>query len=109
MFLRSTILSLAATGMISCVAAQEALVHQAQFPGRDGACPPGYDFNFSNGRCYPNSQHAPGVYKRGPVGPEYGYGRAPRRYGACPPGYDFNYSNGGCYPNGAHAPGYYVR
>jgi hypothetical protein len=69
-------------------------IQQVQFPGRDGGCPPGYDFNFSNGRCYPNAYKAPGVYKR-PIPddppPGYGYYRS-HRYG---------------YPR--HAPGYYGR
>ncbi|MBR0958698.1 hypothetical protein [Bradyrhizobium japonicum] len=79
------------------------MVEQVQFRGGPGGqCPRGYDFNHSNGRCYPNDYHAPGVYTRDP-GPGYGDG------GLCPRGYDYNYSNGGCYPNRAHAPGAYGR
>lgn len=64
---------------------------QVQFRGSpDGACPPGYDFNFSNGRCYPNGYKAPGVYKRPlPDDPPYGYRhyRHPRYDGD--PGYGY--------------------
>jgi hypothetical protein len=71
------------------------LIQQVQFRGSpQGGCPRGYDFNFSNGRCYPNEYKAPGVYAR-PIPddppPGYGYYR-PHRYG---------------YPR--HAPGYYGR
>lgn len=31
---------------------------------RNGWCPRGYDFNYSNGYCYPNGYHAPGLYVR---------------------------------------------
>jgi len=31
---------------------------------RGGGCPDGFDYNYSNGRCYPNGRHAPGVYSR---------------------------------------------
>ncbi|MCK1723721.1 hypothetical protein [Bradyrhizobium sp. 141] len=80
------------------------MVEQVQFRGGPGGqCPHGYDYNHSNGRCYPNDYHAPGVYTRDP-GPGYG-----RRGGLCPHGYDYNYSTGSCYPNGAHAPGAYGR
>nr|GAJ35430.1 hypothetical protein BDOA9_0146360 [Bradyrhizobium sp. DOA9] len=80
------------------------MVEQVQFRGGPGGqCPHGYDYNHSNGRCYPNDYHAPGVYTRDPGPGEY-YGR---RGGLCPHGYDYNYSNGRCYPNGAHAPGAY--
>jgi hypothetical protein len=68
-------------------------IQQVQFLGRDNGCPRGYDFNFSNGRCYPNAHKAPGVYKR-PIPddpPPYGYYR-PHGYG---------------YPR--YAPGYYGR
>ncbi|QAU47199.1 hypothetical protein EAS54_33495 [Bradyrhizobium guangzhouense] len=70
-------------------------IEQIQFRGSpEGGCPDGYDFNYSNGRCYPNSYKAPGVYAR-PI-PEYppmGYGYyRPHRYG---------------YPR--YAPGYYPR
>lgn len=108
MFIRAITLVLATIGATACAAAQvqEPQIHQIQFPGRGGACPDGYDFNFSNGRCYPNTMHAPGVYNRGD--PPYGYDR-PHRYGACPHGYDFNYSDGRCYPNRAHVPGTYAR
>jgi hypothetical protein len=59
-------------------------IQQVQFRGsREGGCPHGYDFNFSNGRCYPNSYKAPGVYAR-PIPddppPGYGYYRS-HRYG----------------------------
>lgn len=80
------------------------MVQQVQFRGGPGGqCPDGYDFNHSNGRCYPNDYHAPGVYTRNRG---YGYGGGG---GRCPHGYDYNYSNGSCYPNGAHGPGTYVR
>jgi hypothetical protein len=86
----------------------QALVHQAQFRGGPGGqCPDGYDFNYSNGRCYANNYRAPGAYQRGYDGDDYGYRR--RRAGSCPHGYDFNYSNGRCYPNGMGAPGRYGR
>jgi hypothetical protein len=53
-------------------------IEPVQFPARPGgACPRGYDFNFSNGRCYPNEYKAPGVYNR-PI-PDYGYDRSHRR------------------------------
>ncbi|GMO29145.1 MULTISPECIES: hypothetical protein [Bradyrhizobium] len=89
-------------------ASPEPMVEQVQFraaPG--GRCPDGYDYNHSNGRCYPNDYHAPGVYTRNP-GPHEYYGRQ-RGGGLCPHGYDYNYSNGSCYPNGAHGPGAYGR
>lgn len=67
-------------------------------------CGDGYDLNYSDGRCYPNGHHAPGVYdNRG----GYGYGRGGPPRGGCGDGYDYNYSNGRCYPNGYHAPGVY--
>jgi hypothetical protein len=59
------------------------LIEQVQFRGHGGGCPHGYDFNFSNGRCYPNAYKAPGVYVR-PIPddppPGYGYYRS-HRYG----------------------------
>jgi hypothetical protein len=72
----------------------EPSVQQVQFRGRNGGCPDGYDFNFSNGRCYPNSYKAPGVYVRPrPDDPPPGYyGYRSHRYG---------------YPR--YAPGYYDR
>ncbi|TGN90120.1 hypothetical protein EOW77_0007530 [Bradyrhizobium yuanmingense] len=80
------------------------MVKQVQFRGGPGGqCPHGYDYNHSNGRCYPNDRHAPGVYTGGHGS---GYGR---RGGLCPHGYDYNYSTGECYPNRAHAPGAYGR
>lgn len=92
MFIRAALLALATLGPISAASAQDASVQQIQFRGRqDGACPRGYDFNFSNGRCYPNDYHAPGAYNRPEpepygrgyyrhrgYGPSYGY--APRYY-----------------------------
>ncbi|MHB0767910.1 hypothetical protein [Bradyrhizobium sp. 5.13L] len=98
-------IELALAGLIAFASVPAAppapMVEQVQFRGGPGGqCPHGYDFNHSNGRCYPNDHHAPGVYTRDP-GPRYGGG------GLCPHGYDYNYSNGRCYPNGAHAPGAY--
>lgn len=73
-----------------------------------GSVPGANDFNYSNGRCYPNDYHAPGAYARGGYdADEYAYRRG--RYGSCPRGYDFNYSNGRCYPNGMGPPGLYTR
>jgi hypothetical protein len=73
-------------------------VQQVQFrAGPGGACPDHYDFNLSDGNCYPSDYHALGVYRRGEG----------RRYGSCPDGYDFNFSDGRCYSNGYHAPGLY--
>jgi hypothetical protein len=70
----------------------EPSVQQVQFRGHGGGCPHGYDFNFSNGRCYPNAYKAPGVYVRPiPDDPPRGYYRS-HRYG---------------YPR--YAPGYYDR
>jgi hypothetical protein len=96
---------------ISAPPPNEPSAQQVQFRGSpEGACPRGYDFNYSNGRCYPNAYHAPGVYVRpNPYDSEQGYGYRSRRYGSCRPGFDFNYSDGQCYPNDAHAPGQYVR
>jgi hypothetical protein len=82
------------------------LVEQVQFraaPG--GRCPDGYDYNHSNGRCYPNDYHAPGVYTRDPGPYEY-YGR---RGGLCPDGFAYNYADGHCYRNGRQPPGLYGR
>lgn len=77
-------------------------VERVQFRGGpNGQCPDGYDFNYANGRCYPNDYRAPGYYSRSQ--PRYYGGRG----GQCPDGYDFNYSNGNCYPNRARAPGAY--
>jgi hypothetical protein len=64
-----------------------ASIQQIQFRGSPGGgCPHGYDFNFSNGRCFPNEYKAPGVYNR--PAPNYRYYRSHRygdpRYG---PGY----------------------
>ena len=101
---------LAVLGVSPSFADPEAGVQQVQFRGSPGGgCPDGYDFNFDNGRCYPNNYHAPGTYRRPP---DYGrqrnyYGTG--AYGSCPDGYDFNYSNGRCYPNARHAPGVYAR
>lgn len=63
-----------------------------------GRCSDGFDYNYSDGRCYPNGYHAPGVYNDGGS-----YGRG----GRCPDGYDYNFSDSRCYPNGYHAPGVY--
>lgn len=72
-----------------------ASIQQVQFRGSpEGACPRGYDFNFSNGRCYPNEYKAPGVYNR--PRPEYP-----------PPGYGYHRSHRNGYPG--YAPGYYDR
>ena len=73
----------------------EPSVQQVQFRGSpDGACPRGYDFNFSNGRCYPNAHKAPGVYNRpNPYDPQPGYGYyRPHRYGypRYAPGYPYD-------------------
>jgi hypothetical protein len=99
-------IGLALAGLIAIAsvpaASPEPLVEQVQFrAGPGGQCPDGYDFNHSNGRCYPNDYHAPGYYNR----PDSPYGG--RRGGLCPDGYDYNYSNGSCYPNRARAPGAY--
>ncbi|WP_298243620.1 hypothetical protein [uncultured Bradyrhizobium sp.] len=91
------------------------MVEQVQFraaPG--GRCPDGYDFNHSNGRCYPNGYHAPGVYTRNPGPHEYygnygGYGGYGRRGGLCPDGFAYNYADGQCYRNGRQPPGLYGR
>ncbi|WP_439392214.1 hypothetical protein ACRQ5Q_21105 [Bradyrhizobium sp. PMVTL-01] len=115
-------IELALAGLIAFAsvpaASPEPMVEQVQFRGGPGGqCPDGYDFNHSNGRCYPNDYHAPGYYtapqptyrgrgyyRGNDDGPEY-YGRG----GRCPDGYDYNYSNGQCFPNGARAPGMYLR
>lgn len=63
---------------ISAPPSDGASMQQVQFRGAPGgACPRGYDFNFSNGRCYPNEYKAPGVYNR-PI-PDYDYYRSHRR------------------------------
>lgn len=70
------ILALSALGPISAPPAQESLIQQVQFPGRNGSCPRGYDFNYSNGYCFPNDYHAPGLYVRPvPHYPPYRYYR----------------------------------
>jgi hypothetical protein len=76
-------------------APQPSPVQQVQFRGsRDGGCPHGYDFNYSNGRCYPNAYKAPGVYARPmPDDP--------------PPGYGYYRSHR--YGDPRYAPGYYPR
>ena len=95
--IRVAVLAVTILGPWSAMA-QNASFVQIQFRGGPGGqCPDGYDFNFSNGRCFPNGYHAPGAYAQ----PDY------RRYGACPDGYAFNYDNGRCYPNGRRAPGTY--
>ena len=101
-------IELALAGLIAFAtvpAASPALVEeQVQIRGGPGGqCPDGYDFNHSNGRCFPNDYHAPGVYTQD-SGPGYG-----RRSGQCPHGYDYNFSSGECYPNRAHGPGAYAR
>lgn len=74
MLIQAAILALAALGPISPAPVQEeAQIQQVQFPGRGGSCPHGYDFNYSNGRCYPNDYRAPGAYARPRYVP-YGYG-----------------------------------
>lgn len=105
-------IELALAGLIAFASVPAAspapMVEQVQFRGGPGGqCPDGYDFNHSNGRCYPNDYHAPGVY----TAPNRGYERRGygRRGGLCPDGYDYNYSNGHCYPNGARSPGAYGR
>lgn len=88
MLIHTAILALAALGPVAGAPAQEAQFQQIQFRGRDGGCPPGYDFNFSNGRCYPNNYHAPGTYKRPlPDDPPYGYRYRHHRYDAPDYGY----------------------
>lgn len=87
MLIQAVVLALSALGPVSAAPAQDPLVQQVQFPGRNGWCPRGYDFNYSNGYCYPNEYHAPGLYVR-PVPqyrPPHGYYR-PHRHGY-PPGY----------------------
>ncbi|OAF11830.1 hypothetical protein AYJ54_08275 [Bradyrhizobium centrolobii] len=87
---------IASAGLSPSAARPEPMVQQVQIRG----CGDGYDYNYSDGRCYPNGQHAPGVYdNRG------GYGDPSRR--GCGDGYDYNYSDGRCYPNSYHAPGVY--
>jgi hypothetical protein len=85
--IQAVVLAMSTLGPVSAAPAQEPLVQQVQFPGRNGWCPRGYDFNYSNGYCYPNGQHAPGLYVR-PTPRHYapeGYYRPHRhRY---PPGY----------------------
>lgn len=100
-------IELALAGLIALAtlpaASPPPMVEQVQFRGGPGGqCPDGYDFNHSNGRCYPNDYHAPGTYTA--PGPSYR-----DRGGLCPDGYDYNYSNGSCYPNRARAPGAYGR
>jgi hypothetical protein len=52
-------------------------IQQVQFRGSpQGGCPHGYDFNYSNGRCFPNEYKAPGVYNR-PI-PRHRYYRSHR-------------------------------
>lgn len=79
MLIQAAILSLAALGPMPAAPAQDAQVQLVQFPGRGGSCPHGYDFNYSNGRCYPNDYHAPGTYVRPRYAP-YGYGYGERYY-----------------------------
>lgn len=103
-------IELALAGLIAFAtvpaASPEPTVEQVQFRGGPGGqCPHGYDYNHSNGRCYPNEYHAPGVYTRDP-GPGY-YGR--RRGGLCPDGFAYNYADGQCYRNGRQPPGLYGR
>ena len=70
-------------------------IQYVQFRGSpEGACPDGYDFNFSNGRCYPNAYKAPGVYKR-PM------------YDDPPPDYRYYRPHREGYPR--YAPRYYDR
>ncbi|MGY3357498.1 hypothetical protein ACVWZK_004161 [Bradyrhizobium sp. GM0.4] len=89
MLVQAATLALVGLGPISSAPIQEVPVQQIQFPGRAGGCPVGYDFNFSNGRCYPNSYHAPGVYKRPlPDDPPYGYRYRHHRY-SDRPGYGY--------------------
>lgn len=87
MFTRAAILALTIFGSISSAVADDAPIQQIQFRGGPGGqCPRGYDFNYSNGRCYPNEYHAPGAYAR----PNY------HRYRSCP--------DGDCYPYRRRAP-----
>ncbi len=96
MLIRATLLALAALGQVPAASAQDASVYQIQFRGRpDGGCPRGYDFNFSNGRCYPNDYHAPGAYNR----------PAPEPYGD---GY-YRHHRYGAYPGYGYEPRYYDR
>lgn len=118
MILRIAALALMAAAPLSAAKAQDATVHQIQFRGSPGGgCPDGYDFNFSDGRCYPNGYRAPGTYRADPYADQYrqdrGYGG--RGYyrgdggGGCPDGWDFNYDRGRCYPQGRRPPGTYAR
>jgi hypothetical protein len=104
MLIRAAILALATLGPISAASAQDVLVHQIQFRADpNGGCPDGYDTNLSNGRCYPNGYHAPGMYRRDYYGSydRYGGGRYPVR---CGHGADLDVRDGRCYPNGAVPP-----
>lgn len=73
MLVQAVLLALVGLGPITAAPHQDTQVQQVQFRGRAGSCPDGYDFNYSNGRCFPNDYHAPGAYAR----PRY----APHRYG----------------------------
>jgi hypothetical protein len=86
---------IAALGISPSIAETEVPVQQVQFRGGpSGQCPDGYDFNYNNGRCFPNDYRAPGSYAADPYRSRRGYG-----YGSCPDGYDFNANSGQCYPN----------
>ncbi|MET4479636.1 hypothetical protein ABIB66_004179 [Bradyrhizobium sp. F1.13.3] len=85
--IQAAVLALAGFGPVTAAPAQDAQVQQVQFRGRAGGCPHGYDFNYSDGRCYPNDYHAPGAYARPryvPYGDGYyrhqRHGYAPRYY-----------------------------
>src|ERR1700752_5478554 len=102
-------IELALAGLIAFAsvpaASPEPRIEQVQFRGGPGGqCPDHYDYNHSNGRCYPNGAHAPGYYTTDP-GPGY----RGRRGGLCPDGYEYDYSNGSCYPNGVQVPRAYGR
>ena len=72
---QAALLALAGLGPITAAPDRDTQVQQIQFRGREGECPDGYDFNYSNGRCYPNGYHAPGAYARPRYVPQpYGYG-----------------------------------
>lgn len=79
MLIQAVILALAALGPMPAAPTQEAQVQEVQFRGRGGSCPDGYDFNYSNGRCFPNEYHAPGAYVRPRYAP-YGHGYGDRYY-----------------------------
>lgn len=71
---QAVLLTLAGLGPLTALPDQDTQVQQVQFRGRAGSCPDGYDFNYSNGSCYPNDYHSPGAYARQrDVQPHYRY------------------------------------